>query len=376
MGAELFERLERSVLGVEAPITKLVATCRLISETQTFTLNDLARKAGGGFYTYTLTRSLLAEGLLRSASPSAYGHTDREGFSRALSELDSLLQANYLVAELEFSNRPAVFADGHRRLFASAYYLKRGDSLVSVQRVAARSVKVGRLVYHYIPTSEINDLVLEVENTCLVHHGLQKECSASTVSLTWFSREYLALFRELTPYSERPPRTDSSEQLYSGVLEPRELSHYVVEGEALMVIAERKERRRFSTLEVRLLLFQPSQADVGYHTVIRDALCVLGVKLGFESEAEAEFEWGRVDCVWIMSGEITHAFEVVVSGSFKEAFYRLGKLPTRVQKFIVADTVDERVRDMVEREGFGLLEADWVLAAAGSTQPSNPGGVS
>jgi hypothetical protein len=100
VGAELFERLERGVLGVEAPITKLVAACRLISETQTFTLSDLARKAGGGLYTYTLTKSLLAEGLLRSASPSAYGHTDREGFSKALSELDSLLQANYLVASV------------------------------------------------------------------------------------------------------------------------------------------------------------------------------------------------------------------------------------------------------------------------------------
>jgi len=45
--------LERSVLGVEAPITKLVATCRLISETQTFTLKDLARKRGRLLHIHT-----------------------------------------------------------------------------------------------------------------------------------------------------------------------------------------------------------------------------------------------------------------------------------------------------------------------------------
>ena len=45
------------------------------------------------------------------------------------------------------------------------------------------------------PHSEVNDLILKVENTCVVHNELQKECSTMGVLLNWFSVEYLALFR-------------------------------------------------------------------------------------------------------------------------------------------------------------------------------------
>jgi hypothetical protein len=60
--------------------------------------------------------------------------------------------------------------------------------------------------------------------------------------------------------------------------------------------------------------------------------------------------------------EISHAFEVVVTGSIKEALYRLGKLPTNVEKFIVVDVFDDKgIWQSVK-----LLHAEWILGAAGS----------
>jgi tRNA nucleotidyltransferase/poly(A) polymerase len=81
--AEFFEHLEKAVLGVEAPITTLLATCRQISEkVSRLTKQKATLKL---FHLYALTRKLLAEGLLKSVSPSTY--INRKRFSEALSEL-------------------------------------------------------------------------------------------------------------------------------------------------------------------------------------------------------------------------------------------------------------------------------------------------
>lgn len=71
-------------------------------------------------------------------------------------------------------------------------------------------------------------------------------------------------------------------------------------------------------------------------------LVKLGNSLGYVGKREIPISSGaRIDCGWFKNNKLTHAFEVVIYGSIKEALYRLQTLEPNIRKRIVI--TEERI---------------------------------
>ena len=297
-----------------------------------------------------LIDSLVSRGLLVRGKLREFELINKVELLKAVGVLEDYL-SDKLVVPNGFGTRRG-WPRGEYSETKHFFFIRRGHKIISMDKIAVEVLK-DHYEYLIVPKEEFNDLILLVQI-----FKMYGETRHMSVSFDWID-PVVFLDDKIEYYSDeiRIPGD------YRVGVERNELTSYQFDVEKLIEIDLSGVHEKDMFLRKVLVFIDrifSVKGDVGDHSRICSALEGVAKILGIEASHEFELsDSSRIDVVYFSGGELSHAFEVVLEGSLREAFYKLGLVKARRKILVVKrDRLDEAAK--TAPQGIEVIEAEIV----------------